>query len=111
MNNLLLVCLLGGVGATARYLLARWNGTLPWGILLGNTLAATIATLALNGEVSVVLIAGFAGGLSTFSTLIAQTSGLWTQSKAKAVANLALNLVIPSTVALGFGLLAATLLK
>ncbi len=111
MNNLLLVCLLGGVGATLRYALAKWSGTLPWGILLGNTLAATVATVALTGQVSVVLVSGLAGGLSTFSTLIAQTSGLWVASKAKAVANLALNLVIPSTVSFGFGLLAATLLK
>ena len=111
MNNLILVCVLGGFGAALRFALAKWHGTLPWGILLANTVAAVVATLALGSQLGVVVVSGLAGGLSTFSTLIGQTSALWLESKAKAAANLALNLVIPSTVSIGLGLLATTLLK
>lgn len=107
MNNLAWVCVLGGFGAAARYLLSKWDGSLPWGILVGNSIAAIVATIALHGTLSVILVAGLAGGLSTFSTLIAQTSGLWVKSKPRAALNLALNLVIPCTVSLAFGLLAA----
>ena len=43
MDNLLLVLVFGGLGAVARFVLAKWNGYLPWGILLGNTIASAIA--------------------------------------------------------------------
>jgi CrcB protein len=111
VNELVLVCVFGGVGAVLRFALGKWQGSLPWGILLANTLAASVATLALGSQFGVVAVSGLAGGLSTFSTLIGQTSAIWAESKARAAANLALNLVIPSTVSLGLGLLATTLLK
>ena len=111
MKDLLMVCLLGGVGASARFALGKFNGYLPWGILFGNTIASAVAAFALESTVSVWLVAGLAGGLSTFSTLIAQTAGLWSRHKPRALLNLALNLVIPSTAAFAFGLLASTLLK
>lgn len=94
-----------------RLVLGKWNGWLPWGILLANTIAATVATLALGSQVDVLVVSGLAGGLSTFSSLIGQTAELWANSRAKAVANLALNILVPSTVSLGLGLLAASLLK
>lgn len=106
-----MVCLLGGVGATARFALGKWNGYLPWGILVANTLASSVAAFALESSVGIWLVAGLAGGLSTFSTLIAQTTDLWQTHKPRALLNLALNLVIPSTAAFAFGLLASTLLK
>ncbi|MCX8530218.1 MAG: CrcB family protein [Rhodoluna sp.] len=111
MNTLMLLCLLGGAGAVLRLVLGKWNGWLPWGILLANTIAATVATLALGSQVDVLVVSGLAGGLSTFSSLIGQTAELWANSRAKAVANLALNILVPSTVSLGLGLLAASLLK
>ena len=106
-----MVCLLGGFGATARFALGKWNGYLPWGILVANTLASAVAAFALESSVGIGLVAGLAGGLSTFSTLIAQTTNLWQTHKPRALLNLALNLVIPSTAAFAFGLLASTLLK
>jgi fluoride ion exporter CrcB/FEX len=73
----LLVAVLGGLGSALRLVLSRWQGTLPWGILMANILAATIATTAYfafgQSFVSLVLVAGFAGGLSTFSAVSAQT--------------------------------------
>jgi CrcB protein len=73
----LLVAVLGGLGSALRFVLSRWQGTLPWGILMANILAATVATTAYfafgQSFVSLVLVAGFAGGLSTFSAVSAQT--------------------------------------
>ena len=73
----LLVAVLGGLGSALRFVLSRWQGTLPWGILMANILAATVATTAYfafgQSYVSLVLVAGFAGGLSTFSAVSAQT--------------------------------------
>ena len=111
MVEFLAVAALGGLGAVLRYLLGRWNGTLPWGILLANTMASCVAGFAAGTTMSLALVTGLAGGLSTFSTLIAQTAGLWTRNKRSAVLNLALNIVIPSTAAAAFGLLAVALLK
>lgn len=73
----LLVAVLGGLGSALRFVLSRWQGTLPWGILMANILAATVATTAYfafgQSFASLVLVAGFAGGLSTFSAVSAQT--------------------------------------
>jgi CrcB protein len=73
----LLVAVLGGLGSALRFVLSRWQGTLPWGILMANILAATVATTVYfafgQSFVSLVLVAGFAGGLSTFSSVSAQT--------------------------------------
>jgi len=73
----LLVAVLGGLGSALRFVLSRWQGTLPWGILMANILAAAVATTAYfafgQSFVSLVLVAGFAGGLSTFSAVSAQT--------------------------------------
>jgi fluoride ion exporter CrcB/FEX len=73
----LLVAVLGGLGSALRFVLSRWQGTLPWGILMANILAATVATTAYfafgQSFVSLVVVAGFAGGLSTFSAVSAQT--------------------------------------
>lgn len=62
---------LGGLGAVLRAFLSNWRGLLPWGVLLGNSLAALAIGVALNlgldGVPLVLLAAGLAGGLSTFS--------------------------------------------
>ena len=66
-----ILSLIGGVGAVLRAFLGNWRGLLPWGILLGNTLAASAIGLALKLELPNPLITaiavGLAGGLSTFS--------------------------------------------
>jgi CrcB protein len=96
--SILIVSLMGGLGSTIRYLIGKWQSLLPWGILLVNSVASFIAGLAIgNGLLELVLIAGFAGGLSTFSTFAAQTYELWTRrSKALALLNGVLNLVLPA---------------
>lgn len=117
MSELLLVSLLGGIGAVARFWLAKFEGTLPWGILIANTVAAMIgaAAIAFHGSsqlVTALIVSGLAGGLSTFSTLISQTAGYWFAGRwRKGCLNLALNIVVPSTIALGIGIAAVALLK
>lgn len=117
MSELLLVALLGGLGAAIRFWLAKFQGALPWGILLANSVAAmigaaAIASLGISHPVTVLLVAGLAGGLSTFSTLIAQTAELWLDGRwANGCWNLALNIIVPSTIALGIGIATVALLK
>jgi CrcB protein len=112
-----LVAFLGGIGALGRYVFSQWNGQLPWGILVANSLAsafaaAGVAAFGANHLSAIILVAGLAGGLSTFSSVIAQTASFWQQRKfTEAAWNLALNIVVPSTVALATGLLAVALLK
>ena len=117
MNELLMVALLGGLGATIRFWLAKFEGSLPWGILLADSLAAmsgaaAIASQGISHPTTVLLVSGLAGGLSTYSTLIAQTSDLWLSGRwANGWWNLALNIVVPSTIALGIGIAVVALLK
>lgn len=94
----LMVALFGGLGSVIRHFVGSWQGVLPWGILLANSVASFIAGVAVgDGALELALIAGFAGGLSTFSTFASQTFELWTKrSKALAVLNGALNLLIPA---------------
>jgi CrcB protein len=96
--SVLIVALAGGLGSWIRYVIGSWQTRFPWGILLANSAASFIAGLAVgNGLFELALIAGFAGGLSTFSTFAAQTFELWTnRSKALALLNGALNLVVPA---------------
>ena len=96
--SVLIVGLLGGVGSVVRHFLGAWRGVLPFGILLANSVASFVAGLAFGGgALELALIAGLAGGMSTFSTFASQTYGLWSKgSKALAVANGVLNLVIPA---------------
>ena len=96
--SLLIVALMGGLGSTIRYLIGSWQSFLPWGILVANSIASFIAGFAYGNELlELALLTGFAGGLSTFSTFTAQTYELWTtRSKALALLNGALNLVLPA---------------
>lgn len=65
--------LAGGVGAVVRAFLANWSGVLPWGVLTANTVAAVaiglVWPLLTAGSTWFLVSVGFAGGLSTFSTV------------------------------------------
>ena len=117
MITALVVAVLGGFGAVARYAIAQWSGRLPWGILAGNTLAAVVAIVALqvagaDSLIATLVVTGFAGGLSTFSSMVAGTHSLlkeraWT----RAAINLVANLAVPSTAALLTAVALEALLK
>ena len=117
---LLAVAGLGGLGSVLRLFLSRWDGFLPYGIMLANVLASFIAGFALifssaagqKSLITVFLTMGLAGGLSTFSTFAAQTGGFFQgQERLKGLLNLLGNLLFPPlAVALGV-IFASSLLK
>ena len=111
----LLISLAGGVGAVIRLYLGQWIGKLPWGILLANVIGSLIAgLLSSNGNIifATILIAGFAGGLSTFSSFVAQTVDFMRERRlVQGFLNILMNLVLSSTAVLLGQSIAAALLK
>lgn len=111
----LLISLAGGVGAVIRLYLGQWVGNLPWGILLANVTGSLIAgLLSSNSDImlATILIAGFAGGLSTFSSFVAQTVDFMRGRRlAQGLMNILLNLGLSSTAVLLGQSIAAALLK
>lgn len=96
--SFLAVALLGGLGSVVRHLIGSWNGFLPFGILLANSLASFVAGLAVgNGFYEVSLVVGLAGGLSTFSTFAAQSFELWAKGqRVRTLLNGLANLMFPA---------------
>jgi CrcB protein len=85
LREIVLVFIGGGVGSVLRYALARWIFTswqsYPWATLVANTFACLLLGMFTGWLVrhagadtwhKPLLLAGFCGGLSTFSTLIAE---------------------------------------
>lgn len=77
IRNLLLVALGGALGSVGRYLFSRWmTGTFPWGTLTVNLLGSLLIGLltglvakgSLSPEMKLLLVTGFCGGFTTFST-------------------------------------------
>ncbi len=101
------VAVAGAAGAVCRYLLdgavqERWGGPFPMGTLVvnvvGSLLLGTLVGLAERGPglggLEAVLGAGFAGGFTTFSTLMFETAVLLRDGARRyAAANLAANLL------------------
>lgn len=122
-----LVGIAGGLGAVLRLYAANWNGRLPWGILTVNTVASFLVGFTANyfaadataesdivlwASIGAVVVVGFAGGLSTFSSFAAQTVEFFRNGQvARGIINTSLNLLItPLAVWLG-AILASSLLK
>lgn len=102
MAELLVVAVMGGLGAVLRGILGRFSGFIPWGILIANTVATAIVALVLFDapQFGLLLVTGLAGGLSTFSTFVQQTWQLLRDGKRwSAFTNVTLNIVVPSTAA------------
>lgn len=112
---LLLVALAGGVGAVIRLFAGRLEGLLPWGILIANVVASFVVGVAQQSPVllvGIILIAGLAGGLSTFSTFAAQTTEFIRRGRiAQALLNTVGTLVLSSTAVWLGQLVGAALLK
>ena len=77
IKNLLLVALGGAVGSVGRYLVSKWlEGGFPWGTLTVNIigclliglLTGLVAKGTLTPEMKLLLVTGFCGGFTTFST-------------------------------------------
>jgi fluoride exporter len=103
------VLVAGAVGAVLRYALSRAlpvrPGHLPGGILIVNVVGSGIAgaliglaeRAALDGDLRLVLVTGFCGGLTTFSTWTVETvelidGGRWRAATLNVVVTLALGL-------------------
>ncbi|MCR5129868.1 MAG: fluoride efflux transporter CrcB [Prevotella sp.] len=77
IRNLLLVALGGAVGSVGRYLVSKcFEGAFPWGTLTVNLLGSLligflvglVAKGTLSPEMKLLLVTGFCGGFTTFST-------------------------------------------
>ena len=76
IRNLLLVALGGAVGSVLRYLLSNMNTSFPWGTFAVNILGSLLIGLlvglvgrgVLSPEMKLLLVTGFCGGFTTFST-------------------------------------------
>ncbi len=82
IRNLLLVALGGAVGSVGRYLVSKcFEGTFPWGTLtvnlLGSLLIGVLLGLVAKGtlspEMKLLLVTGFCGGFTTFSTFASES--------------------------------------
>lgn len=82
----LLICLLGGLGAMARFAVdgtvrQRWGTSFPTGTVVVNVSGSFLAGLlsgaalagVLGGPAASVAVIGFCGGYTTFSTAMADT--------------------------------------
>lgn len=109
MGNMLALALAGAIGTLSRYwlsaLVQRWIGTaFPWGTfavnMLGSFLFGLVWSLAeerklLSAEVRVIVLTGFMGAFTTFSTFAFETAAyLRTSQWTLAVANIVAQLVV-----------------
>ena len=107
--NLAAVAAGGAFGSVARYLIALISASIPGGsTMLGTTIANLVGCAAIGGLVvyaeldgsigeraTLALRVGFLGGLTTFSSFAAESSGLaldgrWTSASLYVAANLLL---------------------
>lgn len=111
----LAVAVAGGLGSVLRLFVARWQGKLPWGILAGNVVASLWVGLMASSHnwiLAIILITGFAGGLSTFSSFAAQTVEFMRRGRiAQGLLNILTNLLLSSTAVLLGQALGSELLK
>ncbi|MCF0210586.1 MAG: fluoride efflux transporter CrcB [Bacteroidales bacterium] len=95
-------------GGGCRYLFsqlsAHWfSNTLPWGTLLVNVLGCFFVGIlcgyaekntAMNSSLLLLLVTGFCGGFTTFSTFINESYGLMKSQFLLMIAYMTLNLVL-----------------
>ncbi len=113
--------LAGALGALLRYAASTVLGRarLPWAVLLVNAIGSLIGGVviglvqsgAIGSDARLIVLSGFAGGLTTFSTFSVETvqlalAGRWRTALGSVLANLLLGVgaaVLGFAVAGGFG--------
>mgnify|MGYP006192509197 CR=1 FL=1 len=97
----LLIGVAGGAGSVLRALLSRFDGWLPYGLFLANSMAVGLVGWLLAGpdltsEYLSVITIGFAGGLSTFSTAMKSSFDFYHRGRlVQSILTMAGNLFIP----------------
>ena len=85
LRNILLVALGGAVGSICRYLLSGINAaSFPWGTFAVNIVGSLLIGLliglvskgVLSPEMKLLLVTGFCGGFTTFSTFANESFGM-----------------------------------
>ena len=84
IRNLLLVALGGAGGSVLRYMLSNINTSFPWGTFAVNVLGSFLIGLlvglmskgVLSPEMKLLLVTGFCGGFTTFSTFASESFGM-----------------------------------
>jgi CrcB protein len=84
IRNLLLVALGGAMGSVLRYLLSGINASFPWGTFVVNILGSLLIGLlvglvgkgVLSPEMKLLMVTGFCGGFTTFSTFANESFGM-----------------------------------
>jgi CrcB protein len=101
----------GALGAVVRYatstLIGRSRSRLPWAVLLVNAVGSLVGGIvlgmvqsgAIGSDARLVVLSGFAGGLTTFSTFSVETvqlslAGRWRTAIGSILANLAVGIVL-----------------
>jgi len=101
----------GALGALLRYgattLSGRTRANLPWAVLLVNAVGSLVGGIviglaqsgAIGADARLVVLSGFAGGLTTFSTFSVETvqlalAGRWRTAIGSVAANLALGIAL-----------------
>jgi CrcB protein len=119
--TLLVAIAAGAIASVVRYLVTlayRGRGSLPWAVFTVNAVGSAIGGLSIglattgviSTDLRLVLVGGVAGGLTTFSTWSVETIQLVVEQKwRRAVASVALNLVVGLAAAAGGYLLALAL--
>lgn len=118
MHHLLFIGLGGALGALARYALSNhvrglWTGAWPMGTLLVNAsgslcigvIFVLIERAALHPDWRGVLMVGFLGAFTTFSTFSLETVELWLQGQALVAAAYAVASVTVCVAAAAAGVL------
>lgn len=98
-----LVVVAGAVGSVLRYLVGRAGArsSWPWPVLLVNVVGSLVAGVGIHSDLSLIVVTGFAGGLTTFSTLSVETVQLFLSNRWRsAVGSIAANLVLGIAAAL-----------